>query len=95
MVLSDEPGIYREGMHGVRHENLVAVQALGTNEFGSWLGFDVLTLCHIDTSCLVPSLLDRAELDWLNAYNERVYRTLSPRLSPAEASWLRSKTLAV
>ena len=95
MVLSDEPGIYREGMHGVRHENLVAVRSMGSNEFGSWLGFEVLTLCHIDTSCLVLSLLDRAELDWLNAYNERVFRTLSPRLSPSESSWLRSKTLAV
>jgi Xaa-Pro aminopeptidase len=95
MVLSDEPGIYREGMHGVRHENLVVVRDTGRNDFGAWLGFEVLTLCHIDTSCLVPELLDRAELDWLNAYNERVFRTLSPRLTPAESTWLRSKTLAV
>lgn len=95
MVLSDEPGIYREGMHGVRHENLVVVRDTGRNDFGSWLGFEVLTLCHIDTSCLVPELLDRAELDWLNAYNDRVFRTLSPRLDPAESTWLRSKTLAV
>ncbi|MBP5637094.1 MAG: aminopeptidase P family protein, partial [Bacteroidales bacterium] len=93
MVLSDEPGIYREGMHGVRHENLLAVRSLGQNEFGSWLGFEVLTLCHIDTSCIVRSLLDASELDWLNAYNDRVFRTLSPRLAPAQSSWLRSKTL--
>ena len=95
MVLSDEPGIYREGMHGVRHENLLAVQSLGKNEFGSWLGFEVLTLCHIDTSCIVRELLDSAEIDWLNAYNERVYRTLSPRLSVEETSWLREKTAAI
>ena len=95
MVLSDEPGIYREGMHGIRHENLVVVRDTGRNDFGAWLGFEVLTLCHIDTSCLVPELLDRAELDWLNAYNERVFRTLSPRLDPAQAAWLRSKTQAV
>ena len=95
MILSDEPGIYREGMHGVRHENLVAVRSLGTNDFGSWLGFEVLTLCHIDTGCLVPDLLDRAELDWLNAYNERVFRTLSPRLPADVTAWLRAKTAAV
>ena len=95
MVLSDEPGIYREGMHGVRHENLLAVHSLGTNDFGSWMGFEVLTLCHIDTGCLVPELLTRDELDWLNSYNERVFRTLSPRLPSHIAAWLREKTLPV
>lgn len=92
MICSDEPGIYREGMHGVRHENLVLVKELGDNEFGSWLGFETLTLCHFDTSCLETELLTQDELEWLNAYNERVYRTLSPRLSSAQAAWLREKT---
>lgn len=92
MICSDEPGIYREGMHGVRHENLVLVKELGDNEFGSWLGFETLTLCHFDTSCLEIELLTQDEVEWLNAYNERVYRTLSPRLSSAQAAWLREKT---
>ena len=95
MIVSDEPGIYREGMHGVRHENLLLVRPVGANEFGSWLGFETLTLCHFDTSCLDVSLLTPAERSWLNAYNERVFTTLSPRLSPEEAEWLRGKTLPV
>ena len=95
MILSDEPGLYREGMHGIRHENLLLVRPVGDNEFGSWLGFETLTLCHYDTSCLELSLLTQAERDWLNAYNARVYRELSPRLPAEVASWLREKTLPV
>ena len=95
MIVSDEPGIYREGMHGVRHENLLLCREMGDNEFGSWLGFEPLTLCHFDTSCLDAALLTEAERDWLNAYQERVYRTLSPRLPAEVAAWLRGKTLPV
>ena len=95
MILSDEPGLYREGQHGVRHENLILVRPVGDNEFGSFLGFETLTLCHFDTSCLVPELLTSEERDWLNAYNERVYQTLSPRLPADVAAWLREVTLPV
>lgn len=95
MILTDEPGLYREGMHGVRHENVLLVRAVGDNEFGSWLGFEPLTLCHYDTSCLEVSLLTQAEKDWLNAYNAHVCRTLSPRLPSEVAAWLREKTLPV
>ena len=92
MVVSIEPGIYREGQHGVRHENLVVVRELETNEFGNWLGFETLTLCHYDTSILVRDLLNREEIEWLNSYNERVYQTLAPRLPADVAAWLRDKT---
>ncbi|MBR1886891.1 MAG: aminopeptidase P family protein [Bacteroidales bacterium] len=95
MVVSCEPGIYREGMHGVRHENLLLVRGIGDNEFGSWLGFDTLTLCHFDTSCLDASLLATEEIDWLNAYNKRVYETLAPRLPAEVAEWLKNKTLPI
>ncbi len=95
MICSDEPGLYREGMHGVRHENLVLCRSVGDNEFGSWLGFEILTLCHFDTSCLDVSLLTADERDWLNSYNERVYRELSPRLPAEITAWLRKKTQAV
>lgn len=95
MVTSDEPGIYREGKFGIRHENLILCVDAGENDFGHWLRFEPLTLCHFDTSILVKDLLDRSEIDWLNAYNERIYRTLSPRLAPEVASWLRQKTLPV
>jgi len=95
MIVSDEPGIYREGMHGIRHENLLLVRSVGSNEFGSWLGFETLTLCHIDTSCLDVSLLTADERAWLNAYNARVFSTLSPRLPQEVAQWLYSRTRPV
>ena len=90
-----EPGLYREGMHGVRHENVVLVREDGTNDFGTWYSFETLTLCHYDTSVLVHDLLTPDEIAWLNAYNERVYRTLSPRLPADIAAWLREKTRAI
>ena len=93
MVTSDEPGIYREGLHGVRHENLVLTVDAGTNDFGAWRAFETLTLCHYDTSAMVTELLTPDETAWLNAYNERVYRELSPRLPAEIARWLREKTL--
>lgn len=95
MITSDEPGIYREGMHGVRHESLLLCVDAGSNEFGSWLCFENLTLCHIDTSAVVRDLLTDEETAWLNAYNEHVYRTLSPRLPYNVAQWLRGRTLPV
>jgi len=91
MIISDEPGIYREGQHGVRHENLLLCVERGTNEFGRWLGFEPLTLCPFDTSILVPGILDREECEWLDAYHSQVYETLSPLLDDETASWLQYK----
>ena len=95
MVTSNEPALYREGMHGIRHENLVLCREAGTSAFGDWLDFETLTLCHIDTSAVVPELLGPEAMAWLNAYNDRVYRTLAPLLPPVVAAWLRDKTLAI
>ena len=95
MITSDEPGIYREGKFGIRHENLILCVEAGENDFGHWFRFEPLTLCHFDTSILLKDLLDRSEIEWLNAYNERVYQTLSPRLSQDVAAWLRQKTLPI
>ncbi len=95
MIMSDEPGIYREGQFGIRHENLLLCVEAGENDFGRWLRFEPLTLCHFDTSILVRDLLDKSEIDWLNSYNETVFRTLSPHLSPEVSSWLRLKTLPI
>ena len=91
MIVSDEPGIYREGMHGVRHENLILCVRKGENEFGAWLGFEPLTLCPFDTSILEIDLLDRTEIEWLNAYHALVYETLEPLLEPEVARWLQGK----
>ena len=93
MITSNEPGLYREGMHGIRHENVILCRESGSNEFGSWLEFETLTCCHIDTAAIIPGLLSDEETEWLNAYNESVYRRLSLHLPSETAAWLRRKTL--
>lgn len=93
MITSNEPGLYREGMHGIRHENIILCKEAGSSQFGDFLEFETLTCCHIDTSAVIRDLLDAEELNWLNAYNERVYRTLSPLLPPETTAWLRYKTM--
>ncbi len=95
MVITNEPGLYREGMHGIRHENTLVCRERGTSEFGDWLDFETLTLCHIDTSAVVRNLLGAEDVAWLNKYNERVYRTLSPLLPEDVAAWLRAKTMPI
>ena len=95
MLTSNEPALYREGMHGVRHENLVLCREAGSSEFGDWLNFETMTLCHIDTSAVLADMLDSEEKAWLNAYNERVYTEISPLLSPEAAQWLREKTMSI
>ena len=95
MITSNEPGIYREGMHGVRHENLVLCVEDGSSDFGDWLRFETLTLCHFDTSAIIVDLLGRDEIEWLNAYNARVCSALSPLLPPEEAEWLAHKCRAI
>ena len=93
MVTSNEPALYREGMHGIRHENIILCREAGSSEFGEWLDFETLTLCHFDTSAVIPQLLGPEALKWLNDYNDRVYRTLAPLLPPRTAAWLRDKTM--
>ena len=92
MVTSNEPGIYREGKHGIRHENVLLCRESGKTEFGRFLNFETLTCCHIDTSIVVKRLLNKSERDWLTAYNRVVYRMLKNRLAPDAAKWLRKKT---
>ena len=95
MITSDEPGIYREGYHGIRHENMILCVPAGENEFGSWLKFDTLTMTYLDVSPLLVHLLDAQEIEWINNFNDRVFETVSPFLFPEEKSWLRNKTLGI
>ena len=92
MVTSNEPAIYREGMHGVRHENIILCRESGASEYGKFLEFETLTCCHIDTSAILPELLGQETLSWLNAYNDSVYNVLAPLLPSEVASWLFTKT---
>ncbi len=92
MVMSDEPGIYREGEFGIRHENLLLIEDAQENEFGKFLKFSPLTMCHFDTSILDLSLLDKWEVDWLNDYNRKVLENIGPFLDEDEFKWLELKT---
>ena len=95
MITSDEPGIYREGFHGIRHENMILCVVKGENEFGRWLGFETLTRTYLDTGPLILSLMDKQEIEWINSFNESVFLAISPWLSADEVVWLRGKTLPV
>ncbi|PYG97827.1 Xaa-Pro aminopeptidase, partial [Arthrobacter stackebrandtii] len=69
MISSIEPGTYRPGQWGVRIENLVVNREAGKSAFGDFLCFETLTLCPIDTRCLLPELLAKEEVEWLNGYH--------------------------
>jgi Xaa-Pro aminopeptidase len=95
MITSIEPGVYRDGLWGVRIENLVlnvpAVTAEGTR-FGEFLEFETLTLCPIDTRCIEMSLMRADEIAWLNAYHATVRERLAPRVSGDALAWLIERT---
>lgn len=92
MVTSDEPGIYRESLHGIRHENMILCIPVTQNEFGEWYGFETLTLCYFDTSALLLELLNEDEKTWLNEYHKLVYEKTAPFLTLEESQWLAEKT---
>ena len=92
MILSIEPGYYREGAFGIRLENLAVVRPPEPVPDGDrdMLGFEVLTLAPIDRRLVDAGLLDPAERAWLDAYHARVAGTLAPLLDPETARWLRA-----
>ena len=92
MLTSNEPAIYREGEYGIRIENLILCYEDEETEFGQFLRFDTVSLCYIEKSLIDKTLLDRKEIDWLNAYHSEVYDKLSPYLSGEEKEWLKEKT---
>lgn len=95
MVTSIEPGIYRPQAWGIRIENLVLNQAADKNEFGTFLRFETLTLCPIDTRCINSALLSEAEVAWLNAYHEEVRMRLMPHVDGDAAAWLQTRTMPI
>ena len=98
MITSIEPGLYREGHWGVRIENLVLNVAVDTPEkgaFGQMLGFETLTLCPIDVTCIERSMLNTDEIGWINTYHATVLERLSPLVTGAALNWLQRKTQAI
>ena len=92
MISSIEPGTYRPGQWGVRIENLVVNREAGKSAFGDFLKFETLTLCPIDTRCLLPKLLAEEEQQWLNDYHSTVRERLAPLLNGEALAWLEART---
>lgn len=99
MILSNEPGYYREGAFGIRIENLIVVEpasALPGGDAGrDWLAFRTLTHVPIDRSALDPAMLSPEEIAWLDAYHAETRRRLAPLVSPAARDWLTTATRAL
>lgn len=92
MISSIEPGTYRPGAWGVRIENLVINREAGKGAFGEFLEFETLTLCPIDTRCLLPEQLASEDIAWLNHYHQVVRERLSPLLKDDALQWLEQRT---
>lgn len=91
-ITSIEPGLYLEGKYGIRIENLVLCKHHSQNYFGNFLDFETLTFCYIDTDLVDTQYLEEKHIQWLNAYNARVYSELSTFLTDSEKAWLQNKT---
>jgi Xaa-Pro aminopeptidase len=97
MIVSNEPGYYKEGAYGIRIENLVAVieDEARPGDERPMLAFETLTLAPIDPNLVESALLTPEETAWLDAYHARVRETLTPLVDEATAKWLEAATGAV
>lgn len=96
MILTNEPGIYREGKHGIRTENtMLVVKDSESKEFGEFYKFEVISLCPIDLEGIDFDLLSEEERDWLNKYHTFVRETLKEHLNEEEFKFLEKATKAI
>lgn len=92
MLTSDEPGIYIEGSHGIRTENLILCRKAEKTEYGQFMRFEFVTFVPIDLDAIDKSLMRPEDVEMLNAYHREVYEKISPYLTEEEADWLREAT---
>ena len=95
MTVTNEPGIYRQGKHGVRIENTMLIVEDGETEFGKFLRLEPLTLCPIDLTPVLWNMMTAEEVAYINAYHEKVYEELSPLLTEEERLWLKVQCVAM
>ena len=97
MILSNEPGYYKEGAYGIRIENLVVVsKALSDKDTErSMLEFETITLAPIDRNLIDRDLLTTDERAWLDGYHARVRETLSPLVDKDVRTWLETATAPI
>ncbi|MFL0245720.1 aminopeptidase P family protein [Candidatus Clostridium stratigraminis] len=92
MILTNEPGIYKEGIHGVRTENMMLVSYDEETEYGQFMRFEAVTYCPIDLAGINKEMLAENEIKWLNDYHKNVFEKLSPHLNEEEKAWLKEET---
>ncbi len=97
MILSNEPGYYREGAYGIRIENLILVEPASPIAAGDlpMHSFETLTLAPIDRRLIEPTLMNGEEIDWLDAYHAEVRRTLAPLMQAEDRGWLEAATRSI
>lgn len=95
MVITDEPGLYIAGSHGIRLENELLVQKDEKNEYGQFMRFEILTFVPIDLDALLPEKMTEEERGLLNDYHRSVYEKVSPYLPQEEREWLKKYTRPV
>ncbi|MCB9990589.1 MAG: aminopeptidase P family protein [Rhodospirillales bacterium] len=93
MLISNEPGYYEAGAFGIRIENLVFVAETGDKALK--YQFNTVSLTPIDQKLIDLDLLDKDEINWLNAYHKDVYEKLSPHLDTEEKAWLKKETAPI
>ncbi len=92
MLLTNEPGIYRDGGYGIRLENMILVVQAFENEFGEFFKFENLTYCHLEKNLMDKKMLSKKEIDYIDTYHAKVYDKLHRYLKLNVAEWLRKKT---
>ncbi len=92
MIVTNEPGVYIEGSHGIRCENEMIVRKDKENEYGQFLDFETITFAPFDLDLIDVQYLDEASRTWLNAYHKEVYQKVSPFLTEEEKEWLATYT---
>ena len=95
MVLTDEPGIYIEGSHGIRLENEILVRKGEQNEYGQFMYFETITYIPMDLDAVKTEMLPEETRIQLNDYHRTVYEKISPYLNDEEKEWLKKYTRAV
>lgn len=95
MITSDEPGLYFEGSHGIRTENLIVCVKAEKNEYGQFMAFEHLTFVPIDLDAIDERFLEKRDKELLNAYHKEVYQKISPYLTEEERIWLKDATRAI
>ena len=95
MIITDEPGLYIEGSHGIRLENELLARKGVKNEYGQFLYFEAITLVPFDLDAINPDMMSEENKKLLNDYHAKVYEVIAPHLNDDEKAFLKKYTRAI